>query len=172
MALTDKQQRFVEEYLTDLNATQAAIRGGYSEKTARQVASENLSKPDIADAIAQAKAERSERTKVTQDRVLEELARLSFSDLRNVMTDKGSLLDPQDWDDATAASIASIEVVTSSGDHGEDENGRKIVERTHKIKTWDKNVALEKLAKHLGMYEADKSDVGVHIHLGNDSKKA
>lgn len=56
MALTDKQQRFVAEYLIDLNATQAAIRAGYSEKTARQVGSENLSKPDIGDAIAEARA--------------------------------------------------------------------------------------------------------------------
>jgi phage terminase small subunit len=68
--LTDKQQRFVEEYLIDLNATQAAIRAGYSPDTARQIACENLTKPDIAAAVAEALAERSERTKITQEYVL------------------------------------------------------------------------------------------------------
>ena len=68
--MTPKQQRFVDEYLIDLNATQAAIRAGYSEKTARQVGAENLSKPDIAAAIeAQAQA-RSQRTKIDADMVL------------------------------------------------------------------------------------------------------
>lgn len=70
MPLTDKQARFVEEYLVDLNATQAAIRAGYSEATARSVGQENLTKPDIADAIAAAKEERSRRTNITADDVL------------------------------------------------------------------------------------------------------
>lgn len=70
--LTDKQRRFVEEYLIDLNATQAAIRAGYSEKTARQAGSENLSKPDIQYAIQKEMASRSERTKIDADFVLTE----------------------------------------------------------------------------------------------------
>lgn len=68
--LTEKQQRFVDEYLIDLNATQAAIRAGYSAKTAAVIGNENLIKPYIADAIAKAQAERSERTEVTQDYVI------------------------------------------------------------------------------------------------------
>jgi len=74
MALTAKQERFVAEYLIDLNATQAAVRAGYSEKTARQVGAENLSKPDISAAIAEAQAKRSERTEITQDYVLSSIA--------------------------------------------------------------------------------------------------
>jgi phage terminase small subunit len=70
MSLTDKQQRFVEEYLVDLNATQAAIRAGYSENTARAIGAENLTKPNIASAIADAQAGRSKRTEVTADYVL------------------------------------------------------------------------------------------------------
>lgn len=162
-ALTAKQERFVEEYLIDLNATQAAIRAGYSEDSAGAQGHENLKKPEIQLALAIAKEERSKRTKVSQDRVIAELARIGFSDIRNVLTAKGSLLDPQDWDDDTAASIASIEVVTNSGDAGKDDDGRKIVEYTHKIKTWDKNSALEKLARHLGLYapEQHKHEHGV-----------
>ena len=68
--MTPKQKRFVAEYLVDLNATQAAIRSGYSKKTAQMIGSENLSKPMIAAAVATAQAKRSERTEVTQDYVL------------------------------------------------------------------------------------------------------
>jgi phage terminase small subunit len=73
MALTPKQQRFVQEYLIDLNATQAAIRAGYSPKTARSIGDENLTKPDIAAAIAAAQDERRERVELTQDMVVEGL---------------------------------------------------------------------------------------------------
>ena len=68
--LTPKQQRFVDEYLIDLNATQAAIRAGYSKKTAPGIGCENLIKPNIADAIAKAQEKRTERTEVTQDYVI------------------------------------------------------------------------------------------------------
>ena len=74
--LTPKQQRFVEEYLIDLNATAAAIRAGYSPRTARAIACENLAKPDIQGAIAKAKRERSEATKIDAEWVLRELVKL------------------------------------------------------------------------------------------------
>lgn len=74
--LTNKQQRFVEEYLIDLNATQAAIRAGYSERTARKIGCENLTKPDIEKAIQKAKSERSERTKIDADWVLKEAVKM------------------------------------------------------------------------------------------------
>ena len=106
--MTTKQQLFVDEYLVDLNATQAAIRAGYSEKTARSVGGENLTKPDIAAAIAKAIEARSERTEVTQDRVLEELAVLAFAPITD--------------------------------------------ERLAQLKISDKLIALDKLAKHLGMF--------------------
>ena len=77
--LTPKQERFCEEYLIDLNATQAAIRAGYSEKTAREQAAQNLSKLNIQEKIAELKAERSKRTEITQDRVIKELAAMAFA---------------------------------------------------------------------------------------------
>lgn len=73
MALTAKQQIFVDEYLIDLNATQAAIRAGYSAKTARQIGEENLSKPVIASAIQAAMDKRAERTEITADYVLQSI---------------------------------------------------------------------------------------------------
>lgn len=74
--VTDKQARFAEEYLIDLNATQAAIRAGYSEKTARSVGSENLSKPDIQEAIQKAMKERSDRLQIDSDFVLAEAIKM------------------------------------------------------------------------------------------------
>ncbi len=172
-ALNDKQKRFVEEYLVDLNATQAAIRAGYSKKTAMEQGYQLLQKTSVSNAIAKAQEKRSKRTQVTQDRVVQELARLGFSDLRKALTPNGSLLNPEEWDDDTAAAISSIEVVTNTGEAGKDDDGRKIVEHTHKIKVWDKNAALEKLGKHLGLY-LDRTEVSggleINVSIGGDDK--
>lgn len=165
MAINGKQQRFVEEYLIDLNATQAAIRAGYSEKTAGQQGFELLKKPEIQTAISEAQKARSERTEITQDMVLRELAKVGFSDLRNVFTAAGAIIDVQDWDDSTAGAISSLEVVRRN-DGSKDEDGNHNVEYVHKIKVWDKVSALEKMGKHLGMFgnEGEKA-AEVHIHM-------
>ena len=166
--LTAKQQTFVEEYLIDLNATQAAIRAGYSKKTAYSIGSELLKKPEIQEAIQKAKADRSKRTQVTSDMVVAELAKIGFSDLRNCLTSSGQLVDPQDWDDNTAGAISSLEVVANTRGGNGDEN--EPIDYTHKIKTWDKNSALEKLGKHLGMY-IDRSEVKVEATIEVESPK-
>ena len=85
LKLRPKQKMFVEEYLVDLNATQAAIRAGYSAKTASSIGEQNLRKLDIQTAIQEAMKARQERTGVTQDRVIAELARIAFGDQRSVM---------------------------------------------------------------------------------------
>lgn len=149
MALTAKQERFVAEYLIDLNATQAAIRAGYSEKSARSQGHRLLTNADIETAIQEARAERSDRTEVTQDRVLEELARIGFGNLQNILTPAGNLKAVGDWDEDAARSISSLEIITRPG--GVDENGEREVEHVAKIKAWDKLAALDKLARHLGM---------------------
>lgn len=159
MSLTPKQECFVQEFLVDMNATQAAIRAGYSEKTAQEIGSENLSKPMVAEAIAAAQKERAERTAITSDMIVAELARIGFSDLRKVLTPGGNLIDPQDWDDDTAAAISSVEVVVNPSG-GLNEDGSKKVEHTHKLKVWDKVSALEKLGKYLGMFKE------THAHEG------
>lgn len=154
MALTAKQERFVAEYLIDLNATQAAKRAGYSERTANEQGSRLLANVKVSAAIAEAQAKRSKRTEITQDRVLAELAKIGFSDLRNVLTNSGAITDVQDWSDEFAGAVASVEIVRrSSGEF--DDDGKPIPEFVHKIKTWDKLSALEKLGKHLGMFGGD-----------------
>lgn len=77
MALTPKQERFCEEYLIDLNATQAAIRAGYSEDTAKQIGCENLTKPDLHARIVELQAARSARVQVDGDWVLRRLIEIS-----------------------------------------------------------------------------------------------
>lgn len=105
----------------------------------------------IASRVDEILSRGAERAEVSVARIIEELARIGFSDLRKAFTPAGSLRDPSEWDDATAAAISSIEVITRpTGER--DDDGRAIVENVHKIKLWDKNSALEKLAKHLGMF--------------------
>lgn len=89
--MTKKQKRFVEEYLIDLNATQAAIRAGYKAENARQLANENLTKPYIAAAIDRAMAERSKRTGINQDRVIQELARIAFVKITDGIGENGEI---------------------------------------------------------------------------------
>lgn len=95
--MTPKQARFVEEYLIDLNATQAAIRAGYSADTAHAIGHENLSKPEIATAIADAKAARSERTGVDAAWLLTRLADEAEADLADLYDDAGALRPVRDW---------------------------------------------------------------------------
>lgn len=158
--MTPKQARFIEEYLIDLNATQAAIRAGYSEKTAQEIGAENLSKPIIAAAIQKALEERSRRTEITADKVLCEIARLSFMDPRKVFDDQGRLLPIHQLPDEVAAGISSIEVVTSKVPGGEATD----VEHTAKIKFWDKRGSLELLGKHLKLFTER------HEHSGPNGK--
>lgn len=146
--MTPKQKRFVEEYLIDLNATQAAIRAGYSRKTAGAIGGENLEKPEIATAIQQAMDERSQRTGITADRVLAELAKIGFSDIRRLFTAEGNLLPVGELDDDTAACLSSVEITTRKRRGGEDDE----VEEVAKVKLWDKRAALVDLGKHLKLF--------------------
>ena len=145
MALTARQARFVAEYLIDLNATQAAIRAGYSERTAEQQGPRLLGNVGVAVAIQAAQAKRAQRTEITQDRVLTELARVGFADLRKAVTWGGesvTLKDSGEIDDDTAMAVAEV----SQGPNG------------IKIKLHDKLAALDKIARHLGMFK-DGSDM-------------
>ncbi|MDO4669737.1 MAG: terminase small subunit, partial [Butyricicoccus pullicaecorum] len=105
--MTKKQQRFVDEYLIDLNATQAAIRAGYSPDTAQQMGSENLSKPVIRNAIDKAIAERSRRTGINQDRVINEIAKVAFLNPADVI-DLNEAAVRGDADREDTACIAAV----------------------------------------------------------------
>lgn len=156
MKLTPKQQRFVAEYLVDLNATQAAIRAGYSKKTAAQIGEENLRKPDIASAVAFAKQERAKKTEITAERVLQELSRIAFFDPRRLLNADGSPKPINELDDDTAAVLAGMDITEEFDGYGE---GRKFIGYTKKVKVSDKVAALGLAMRHLGMLN-DKLQVG------------
>jgi phage terminase small subunit len=162
MALTAKQARFAQEYIIDLNATQAAVRAGYSKKTAEVQANQLMKQPLVQAAISEAINARSNRTQIDADRVLVELGRLGFSDLRDLFTENGDLRPIGSWSDDAAAAVSSVEVVVKP--IGNDGDGNKIVEHIHKIRLWDKNAALEKIAKHLGMF-IEKHEHKVNVTL-------
>lgn len=150
--LTPKQERFVEEYLVDLNATQAATRAGYSEKTARAIGSENLSKPDVQVAIQEAVAERSKRTEITADRVLQELARIGFADIRELFEwdkERAAFVPSRDLTEDQAAAVAEIQSETTT--YWDKEGGSETRVKL-KLKTYDKLRALQDLGRHLQLF--------------------
>lgn len=151
--LTPKQQRFVEEYLVDLNATQAAIRAGYSAKRASEIGYQLLQKTTVSEAISKALAARSRRTGINQDRVLLELAKVAFLNPTDVINmDEATIRGDANREDTAA--IASVRVKRIPTEAGE------IVER--EVKTYDKIKALELLGKHLGMF-TDKLNVNAEM---------
>lgn len=148
--LREKQQRFVDEYLIDLNGTQAAIRAGYSAKTANEQASRLLANVSVQQAISEKMAERSKRTGVNQDRVVLELAKIAFLKMTDVVDKNGNIKDDASEDDLSC--IESIKYKHSDTDTGSS------TER--EVKTASKLKALELLGKHLGMWD-DKLDVSI-----------
>ena len=152
-ALTPRQERFVAEYLVDLNATQAAVRAGYSVKTAASIGYENLRKPEIASAITMRKAQQLNKAEVSAERILRELARIAHADIRELFDAEGHLKPTADLSDDAAAAVSSIEVVTRT-------RGDEEVEQVRKVRSWDKTRALDILAKHLGLLKQ------THEHSG------
>lgn len=143
--MTPKQSAFVAEYLIDLNATQAAIRAGYSPRTAQQIGDENLGKPVIAREIQRAMDERAARTGITADRVLKEIAKLAFLDIAGAFDADGALLPLKDMDPDVRAALAGLEIAEITSPEG------VAIGRVKKIKLADKVAALTLLMRHLGM---------------------
>ena len=170
-ALNPRRERFVAEYLVDLNAKRAAIRAGYSRRTAAQIASRLLREGSVAEAIATAQADLAGKLGVTVERIVTELARIGFSDIRDVVqwrsvpavseldaggTNAGvtSVVEVKSADDLTpdaAAAIAELSVQPSG---------------SVRVKLHDKRAALVALGKHLGMFaerREETSSVTVQI---------
>lgn len=148
--LSEQRQHFVDEYLIDLNGTQAAIRAGYSVKTAQEQASRLLSNVMVQQAIAKRMAERSKRTGINQDRVVLELAKIAFVKMTDIVDDHGRIKGTATDDDL--ACIESIKYKESDNEFGGS------VER--EVKIGSKLKALELLGKHLGMWN-DKVDLNI-----------
>jgi phage terminase small subunit len=162
VALSDKQSAFVREYLVDLNATRAAIRAGYSEATAKQQGSRLLTNADVQAAVQEALESRADRTGITQDRIVAELAAIAFADLTDFATwseDSVSLIESADLDPDKVKALKEIVATTTTF---ETENGTSQTIRMN-VKQHDKLKALELLGRHLGMF---KRDVDVNVQVG------
>jgi phage terminase small subunit len=160
--LTDKQKRFVEEYLVDLNATQAAIRAGYSKDSANDIGYENLIKPDVQSAIAALKLARSARTKIDADWVLTRLALEVDADLAELYSDTGALKPVSEWPMVWRQGlVAGVE----TAEEFEEVDGKKRPSGlVNKIKLSDRLKRLELIGKHIAVGAFTEK----HEHTGKD----
>lgn len=161
--LTKKQRLFIAEYQVDLNGTQAAIRAGFSPRTAREIAYQLLHKTShVMEAIQRDEDERLRKIGVSREKALTELARVGLSDIRKLYDEDGRLKHPKDWDPDTAAAVAGVEVTEEFEGTRKD---REHVGTTKKVRVFDKVRALELLSKHLGI-------IGNGKHRDEDDEEA
>lgn len=162
-AAEDRRLAFAHAYIANgRNGTQAAITAGFSPKGADVVAARLLGDVRVSGLVAQLTAEHGRMTGLTTERVLREVERLAFSDTRKLYRDDGSMKDPSEWDDDTAAAVGGVEVVEEWQGKGDE---RELVGHTKKVKIWDKGAALDKAMKHLGLYERDNAQRSDNLAL-------
>lgn len=159
MALTPKQSRFVAEYLIDLNATQAAIRAGYSRHTARSQASDLLTVPDIQVAIKQSADERAARTETNADWVLKRLRDEADADIADCYSEHGVLRPIDEWPLIWRTGL----MVAIETEDLEVEGSKVGVVR--KVKQSDRIKRLELIGRHVGV-QAFKDSVDVSVTEG------
>lgn len=158
--MTEAQKRFCNEFLIDLNATKAykvAYPNCKKDETARANGSRLLTKANIQEYVAEKMKEREQRTEVTQDMVIKELAKIAFFNPKNIFGDNNTLKNIVSLDDDIASVITSVETLEEYDGYGED---REKIGNTTKVKLADKMKALEMLGRHLGMFK-DKVEVDV-----------
>lgn len=157
--MTEAQKRFCDEYLIDLNATRAykvAYARCKKDETANVNGSKLLRNAKVQEYISKKMKEREKRTEVTQDMVIQELARIAFLDIRKLYDSNGELKNIQDIDEETVKAISSLETLEEYAGYG---NDREKIGNTQKVKLLDKTKALELLGKHLGLF----NDVNVNM---------
>ncbi len=142
MALNDKQEMFCREYLVDLNATQAAIRAGYSDKTARSQANRMLTNVDIEKRIQELMSSRSEQLKVDAEYVLRRLVEIDQMDVADILLSNGEIKPIKDWPKVWRITLSGIDVTEMAGD---------AAGLLKKIKWPDKVKNLELLGKHISV---------------------
>jgi phage terminase small subunit len=160
--LSARERRFLDEYLVDLNATQAAIRAGYSARSAKVLGHRVLHRPHVAAAVEAATAVRSSARGVDQERIVEELVRIGFANMADYVVpqaDGTAYVDLSRLNRDQAAAITEITVEEYT--RGRGELAREV--RRVKVKLADKLSALDKLMKHLGGYAAERFE-----HTGKD----
>lgn len=141
-SLNDKQEMFCREYLVDLNATQAAIRAGYSKRNANRIASENLSKLDIQKRIATLKAERIEDVRTDANFVLKRLLDIISLDIQDILDDQGNLLPVSVWPKEWRTSVDAFDILSVK-------SSKKQISMIRSIRMPNKLKSIELLGKHI-----------------------
>ena len=154
-----KHEQFCQEYLVDLNRTQAAIRAGFSEKTASSQASRLLTKVNIENRIQALFNARVERTEISADEILRECRRIALADVGEAFNKDGSLKSIHNIPVDIRRAISSFEVVEEFIGIGEDKEWSGYLK---KVKFWSKDKNIEALFKHLGLFERDNKQSGVN----------
>jgi phage terminase small subunit len=162
MALTDKQEMFCREYLIDLNATQAAIRAGYSENTARKIGSENLTKPDVQNRIAELKLQRNEQVNIDAAYVLRRLVEIDKMDVLDILKEDGGLKPISEWPKVWRTTLSGFNINTSITNFDE----TTIENILKKVKWPDKVKNLELLGKHISVMAFKEQ--ATHEHTGKN----
>lgn len=157
MALTPKQERFCEEYIIDLNGAAAARRAGYSEKTAHEQAAQLLAKLSIQQKISELRKGISDNNGNLIQKVIDELVKVGFSNIQDYIGAGNSVVDMSSIDEGKAAAVSSVKKSLTVFEGGTKE--------TVEFKLWDKLSALEKLGKHLGIFEADNKQKAAIIKV-------
>lgn len=147
--LTAKQRLFCLEYLVDLNATQAAMRAGYSAETAGSIGHENLTKPEVRAFLDAALAKREKALEISSAKVLAELARVALADVGEAFDDEGNLLPIKQMPLDVRRAIAGMDVEELWEGRGE---ARERIGNLRKVKFWNKVQSLEALGKHLQLF--------------------
>ena len=152
--ITDRMQKFVDEYLVDFNGTKAAERSGYSADSAQEIASQLLARPDIRELVAEGQKEIMERTQTFQDNAVAELKIVGFSNLADFLTVKdGGIVEQKPFNELTKEQTKCIKKIKQTVRSSHSADGT-ILHQTAviEIELHDKLKALELLGRHLGMF--------------------
>lgn len=162
--ITAKQKAFIRFYLETHELAASAIKAGYSKRTAGSIANYLVQKSEVADLIREEEEKVLKQAGLTAQKVLMQLANLANSDVRKLFREDGSLKDPAEWDDFTAAAVSSIEMLEEFAGKGM----KKVhIGQVKKVKLWDKPSALEKLGKYFRLW-SDKLELSGGLDLKVD----
>lgn len=157
--LTDKQKRFIDEYLLDGNATAAALRAGYKTINPNNTGCEVMGYPHVKAELARRQAKLSQKLEITAERVLAEYAKIAFSNMADFITPVGKVRNI-DLSKLTRDQAAAIQEISVDRPAGGGVKAGKI-----KIKLVDKKGALDSLGRHLGLFAKDAQQINVHVSL-------
>jgi len=161
--MTEKQKRFAQEYVIDLNATQACIRAGYAKKHARQIGSELMTKPDVRQLVQNLQDEIAYRNQIKADDVVQELSKLAFWDIKNFVNESNEVVDLSKIDKELAKPIVGIKVKVVH-------ISKDIKEVTTELKLADKRASLVDLGRHLGIFKEDNKQKNATVSPMTDEQ--